>query len=122
MISPVEGVAVEIYAWIVVGRGRIFPDLLADPDGLERTGVTYDPGTCRLSIDRSMSSRWSEAIGGIDWGTLTLGPGEPLELRVFVDNSIVELFEFTSWPLRLDAIASAGSGRDARIDKAVRPT
>ena len=79
-----------------------------------------------------------EAVGGTDWGALVPRPGELLELHVFVDNSIVEVFandrvvmtervhptsagirlsgdadevqEFTTWPLQLDPIAQVAVG------------
>jgi beta-fructofuranosidase len=64
----------------------------ASPGGEERTAIEWDRATGRLSIDRSQSSLDPRARGGRHGGVLDLAPGEPLELRVFVDRSILEVY------------------------------
>lgn len=66
--------------------------LRASPDGEERTTVRYEVGTGTLEIDRNSASISSEALGGVHGGRLDLAPGEPLELLVLLDRSIVEVF------------------------------
>lgn len=65
--------------------------LCASPDGEERTLLEWDRDTGLLSIDRSHSSLDPRAAGGRHSCALELGAGD-LELRVFVDASIVEVF------------------------------
>ena len=90
--AGLSGDRVELLLRVRPGSARIALEVLADPDGRERTRITYDPETGRLEIDRAAASLWSEAVGGSDGGQLSLDGGEPLEVRVLIDVSIVELF------------------------------
>jgi beta-fructofuranosidase len=67
-------------------------ELSASPDGDETTVIEWNRETSALTIDRSASSLDPRARGGVHGGELTLGTGEELDLRVFVDVSIAELF------------------------------
>jgi len=60
-------------------------------DGEEQTRVDYDAVEKRLKIDTTKSSL-RDGPKGIEAGPLELKAGEPLELRVFVDKSVVEVF------------------------------
>jgi beta-fructofuranosidase len=61
------------------------------PDGEEQTLVYYDAGERKLKIDTTKSSL-GEGPKTVEGGPLVLGPDEALELRVFVDKSVVEVF------------------------------
>jgi len=61
------------------------------PDGEEQTLVYYDAVEKKLTIDTRRSSL-TEGAKSVEAGPLALGPDEPLELRVFVDKSVVEVF------------------------------
>jgi beta-fructofuranosidase len=100
-------------------------DLRASPGGEERTTIRFTPATGRLELDRSRASLDPRAAGGVHGGTLALGQGEPLELRVFLDRSIVEVYaneRFTVteriYPTREDSIGLAltAEGGEATIE------
>jgi beta-fructofuranosidase len=95
----------------------------ASPDGAEETAIEWDAAARRLSVDRSRSSLDPAARVGRHGGVLDVG-GEELELRVFVDRSIVEVFAngrfaLTEriYPTRDDSIgvALAATGGDALV-------
>lgn len=90
--SACDGQAVEVFLRARPRDGRVHLDVLADPDGRERTRISYDAATHELAVDCSRASRWSEAIGGRQAGRLDLGASGALELTVLVDVSIVEVF------------------------------
>jgi sucrose-6-phosphate hydrolase SacC (GH32 family) len=75
------------------------------PDGREETAIEYDPGKKALRIDLAKSSlsrgvRYkSYVMTGAENPDVTaqaapfeLKPGEPLELRVFLDKTMLEVF------------------------------
>lgn len=72
--------------------GTVGIDVLSSNDGRERTSITYDVETHTLALD-TRSSRRSDATNG---GLYRLEhPGidcGPIELHIFVDHSIVEVF------------------------------
>lgn len=61
------------------------------PDGEEQTRITYDAAQGKLAVDVTKAGL-VEGRKTIEAGPLTLKPGEPLLLRVFVDKSVVEAF------------------------------
>lgn len=61
------------------------------PDSQERTAILYDALDHQLKIDTTASSL-GEGPKSVEGGPFKLGPGEPLVLRVFVDQSVVEVF------------------------------
>jgi beta-fructofuranosidase len=66
--------------------------VLASPDGRERTRIVYRPEARRLVIERSRSSIDTGTRLQNQQGELVLAAGEPLELRVLVDASVIEVF------------------------------
>jgi beta-fructofuranosidase len=66
------------------------------PDGSETTLVYYDAPRGRLVFDATRGgitpAQRKFAFSRIEEAPLVLGPDEPLELRVFVDNSVIEVF------------------------------
>ena len=61
------------------------------PDGEEQTLVYYDAAEGKLKIDTRHSSLW-EGPKSVEGGPFELKMGEILQLRVFVDKSVVEVF------------------------------
>ncbi len=61
------------------------------PDGEEQTLVFYDAIEKKLKVDTNKSSL-TEGPKSVEAGPFELQPDEPLELRVFVDKSVVEVF------------------------------
>ena len=64
------------------------------PDGSEETVISYKPddGSIALDVERSSLSKDVEGIFSLQRGPLSLESGELLQLRVFVDRSVVEVF------------------------------
>lgn len=74
------------------GNEKLVFNVLASADMSEATSITFDLVADQVIIDRSRSSLTN--IGAItpEIGLLHLLPGEDLQVRIFVDNSIVEVF------------------------------
>jgi beta-fructofuranosidase len=64
----------------------------ASPDLAEVTRLVIDLENGQICIDRSRSSLANLGTQSPDVGRFHLLPGEDLEIRLFVDNSIVEVF------------------------------
>jgi beta-fructofuranosidase len=62
------------------------------PDELEQTLITYDRIAGNLTIDRRCSSLDDTVVCDIRTTTLVLSPGESLNLHIFLDGSVVEVF------------------------------
>jgi beta-fructofuranosidase len=62
------------------------------PGGEEQTLVYYDAVEKKLKVDTRKSSLRAGWTSGIEAGPFELRTEEPLELRVFVDKSVVEVF------------------------------
>lgn len=61
------------------------------PGGEEQTVIFYDAGAKTLGIDTTRSSL-SEGPKTVEAGPFALAAGERLELRIFVDKSVIEVF------------------------------
>jgi sucrose-6-phosphate hydrolase SacC (GH32 family) len=61
------------------------------PGGEEQTLVYYDAAEKKLKVDTTRSSI-AESPRTLEAGPLALASGEPLQLRIFVDKSVVEVF------------------------------
>lgn len=99
--------------------------LMANADGSERTLLTYDPATRTMVLDKSASSS-----GGQDEGPQVLREafdvaafGDPLDWRIFVDGSVVDVFigdgaafSFRAYPAQRTSTGFGiiGSGGTAR--------
>jgi beta-fructofuranosidase len=62
------------------------------PDDTEYTAITYDSSDGSLTIDRSNSSLDMGVIKDIRTMPVELSPGEDLQLHIFLDRSVVEVF------------------------------
>lgn len=63
------------------------------PDGTEETRIVYSRSEAQISLDPRASSTAPEAVGReVQHAPLDLDEDEALDLRVFVDRSIVEVF------------------------------
>ena len=62
------------------------------PDGQQFAEVAYDFGTGRLSLFRESSTETAEISTQPCHCDLSLNEGETLDLRIFLDNSVIEIF------------------------------
>ena len=62
------------------------------PDGAEETRIIFDGRAGHLRVDRARSSLSAEPPPDTHPTSLRLASGEPLELRVFLDRSVIEVF------------------------------
>lgn len=72
--------------------GPIALEVLRSPDGAERTTIRLDPAEGALTLDTTNASESSLAFGDNARSMVPGVAGRPLEMRVFVDRSIVEVF------------------------------
>jgi len=92
--APGGGRSIELRAEVdVAGARELELSVLRSADGTERTTVTYWPATDALGLTPGHAGEDADALGRPpEVGALSLERDEPLELRVFVDNSVVEVF------------------------------
>lgn len=89
-LADLHGDMLEIVTTIDPGDAqRIGISLLASPNREEETRVIYERDPGRLLIDRTRSGSGSADSPSI---ALSLDPGEVIDLRIFVDRSIIEVF------------------------------
>lgn len=94
ILEGVSGDCLEIVArFSPSATGACGLKLRCSPAGEEQTVVTYDAAAGTLALEVSHSSLSPEVVNLLpETGPLALAPGANLELRVFVDRSIVEVF------------------------------
>lgn len=108
-LDDVRGDRLELAVEVDAGDGRAFGvKVRCSPGGEEQTTIVLDPGakTLRVEIEKSsldqsirhLHYRWAKELPD---GTLTvdaqsapfaLADGESLELRIFIDRSVLEVF------------------------------
>ena len=66
--------------------------LRAAPDGSEVTLLSYDCVAGQLFLDSTRASLDPDVIGDLRGGSLQLAPNETLELHIFLDRSVIEVF------------------------------
>ena len=125
----VSGRQIEIGARIeVTERGRTGFSVCAAPDRAEQTHIYYDCFANELCIDTRGSSLSKDVTTGQYRAPLETKPRETVELRIFVDGSVVEAFvDNRAWitariyPTREDSVevrafAEEAEGRMKTLD------
>jgi sucrose-6-phosphate hydrolase SacC (GH32 family) len=127
----VQGECLEISAEFDPGSGDAteFGLLVrCAPEREEYTSITYERATGRLLLNREHASRDPAAYGGVHGGAVALAADEPVQLHVFLDRSIVEVYAngracltariYPSRPdsLGLDLFARGGSVTVTAVD------
>ncbi|CZT44451.1 uncharacterized protein RSE6_04619 [Rhynchosporium secalis] len=74
------------------GNERFIFNVRESPSSAEVTKIIFDLGNNRIAVDRSRSSIEKLGETDPDAGRFHILPGEDLEVRIFVDNSILEVF------------------------------
>ena len=92
-LDELPGDCLEVRAAFEPGSAARFGlKVRCSPRGAERTLVGYDCRGGALFVDTRRSSRSRAAITGVFRAPLKLARGEPLDLRVFLDRSVLEVF------------------------------
>ncbi|KAL5327737.1 hypothetical protein ACEPPN_005442 [Leptodophora sp. 'Broadleaf-Isolate-01'] len=74
------------------GNERFVFNVRESPSSAEVTKIIFDIGNHQITVHRSRSSLENLGENSPDTGKFHLLPGEDLNVRIFVDNSIVEVF------------------------------
>jgi beta-fructofuranosidase len=91
-IEAVNGDSLELrLRWEPIGARQFGIKVRCSPGGEEETLIFYDTADQALKIDTTRSSL-KEGPGSIEAGPLELEAGADLEIRVFLDKSVVEVF------------------------------
>jgi beta-fructofuranosidase len=94
VLENFSGNSLEIKAVInPLNAEKIGIEVLRSPDGEETTRIFYDPKEKTLTLDVSKGSQQKKVPErGPEVGPLELKNNELLELRIFIDRSIIEVF------------------------------
>jgi beta-fructofuranosidase len=85
--------AAEIRLALQVGDAAGFNlAICCSPGRQEQTVIRYRAAGASLEFDRSQSSTWPEAIGGVSRASYPLPLAGVLELTLILDHSVVEVF------------------------------
>ena len=88
-----EGNSLEIVAKFVPGDAQRFGvSLCGSPGGEEETLLSYDASAATLTLDRTRSSLNPKVRRDVSTVPFVLDPGEQLELHVFLDRSMLDVF------------------------------
>lgn len=90
ILKNVSGRELELEINLEPGEsGRTGVKVCRAPDGSEETLIYYDVGTKQLVVNTDESGlKYTHT----EKAPFELGPGEPLELHVFIDHSVIEVF------------------------------
>ncbi len=129
MVPDIAGDCLELSATIEPGTSTSCGLVLRrSPDGAEETRIVFDPTSNALWIDRSRSSLDERADRTPHEAQLDLIAGQPLNLRIFLDRSVLEvaanertILSERTYPSRPDSIgvgifAEGGPATFATID------
>lgn len=103
-------------------------DVRVSPDGAEFTRIAYDAARGLFTVDSTHASLSAATFREVAVAPCTPPPGEPVQLRVFVDHSVIEVFvnervcfAVRVYPTRPDSLglrpfARGGQPRFTRLD------
>ncbi|KAH7327266.1 glycosyl hydrolase [Rhexocercosporidium sp. MPI-PUGE-AT-0058] len=74
------------------GHERFVFNVRESPSSAEVTKIIFDMGNNQITVHRSRSSLENLGENSPETGKFHLLPGEDLKIRIFVDNSILEIF------------------------------
>ena len=124
-LPGVRGEALEIVARFDPGSAaELGLRLRRSPGGEEETVIGFSRQSGTLAVDRRRSSLGHSVALDVREMPLTLRPGEPLELRIFLDGSALEMYvnrrhywAARIYPSRDDAlgVAAYAAGGTARL-------
>jgi beta-fructofuranosidase len=90
----VEGHALELRAVFSFDAtaDEIGLNVLCAPDGSEHTSIVFNPTRGWIKLDRFQSSMDERAYVNERGGPLELADGEDLDLHIYIDHSVIEIF------------------------------
>ena len=92
VLNGIEGNSLELKIEMKpTVAGQYGVKVRCSPDGQEQTLIYYDAIEKMLKVD-TMKSSLGESPRTVEAGPLALKSGESLQLRIFVDKSVVEVF------------------------------
>ena len=93
-LEEVDGDCLEIVATFELGDAEAFGvKVCCSPDDNEQTIIFYSPEDKSLVLDAERSSLSPDVVSrGVQRGPLELAADELLQLRIFVDRSVIEVF------------------------------
>ena len=128
VVDGVSGTSLELRVEIDGGDASSYGvKVCASPDGQEETSIFYDAAEKLLKVDTRKSGP-SGAGSVVEAAPFALAAGERLELRIFVDRSVVEVFANKRqaiarriYPSRVDSVgvrafAVGGAARIRQLD------
>lgn len=87
------GRALEIFLKVSIEGNNTFAiNVLEAPDGSEKTVINFNTTTKEITLDRELSSLSPDTHKGKLYGKINDVSSNELEVRIFVDHSIVEVF------------------------------
>ena len=89
---PVSGRQIEVMLTVPRREGQFVLGIAASPDGTEVTLVGCDPLQGKIWLDTSRSSLVDDVVTGIQKLSLPEVGEEQIQLRVFLDGSVVQIF------------------------------
>jgi sucrose-6-phosphate hydrolase SacC (GH32 family) len=93
LLKPIRGVSLEIRGSFSRGSAkRTGFRLRRTDDAQEETRLYYDWTNATITLDRTRSSLNPDVARTIQTGAFSLGPDELLDLHVFIDHSVLEVF------------------------------
>jgi len=91
-LKNISGNSIEISLEMTAEKAKQFGvKVCMSPEGQEQTLIYYDAQEKKLAIDTRKSSL-GDGRKGIEAGPLDLKASEPLNLRIFIDKSVIEVF------------------------------
>jgi beta-fructofuranosidase len=92
-LPAVSGDTLELLVELAPGSDGVCGVVVRrSPDDAEQTRIAYDAGQDLLIVDRTRSSLALGVDHNPHAAPLTLEPGEPLRLHIFIDRSVLEIF------------------------------
>lgn len=129
LLDRISGDSLEISAEIDPGSAEeVGLKVFCAPDGSEETIIAFNQAEGRIWVNRERSSLSPDVHRSVNGGPFKLNEGENLNLRVFLDKSVVEVFAnrracLTTrvYPSRRDSVhvkltASGGTARVSRLE------
>lgn len=93
VLAPVCGERLELWVeFDPLSAAEIGLDVCVAPDAEEFTRIAYDAARGLFAVDTTHASLSAEAFHEVVTAPFSPQPGAPVQLRVFVDHSVVEVF------------------------------